>query len=71
MGEKEVIGVLSAILGLIVASPFILQAIPAFTQHLQDPTTEPPVPAIGYIVMLFVAFAVPTTPIGMFLAVSS
>jgi hypothetical protein len=74
MGKGEVIavlGVISTILGLIAASPFILQAIPAFVQHLQDPTGETLVSAIWYIILSLVAFAVPTTPLGIFLAASS
>lgn len=57
------------LLGAIAAAQYLPETIIAYFQHLQNPTADSLVTAITYIVVAFVAFAVPTSMLGAVLAV--
>lgn len=61
-------GVLGVVVGILAALPHLPGAVGAFLQHLQNPTPETLVTSVKYVVAIVVAFAVPTTLIGILIA---
>jgi len=65
----KILAVVGIIMGILSALPYLPGAIGSYFQHFQNPTSGKLVTSVKYTVALFVAFAVPTTLLGIFIAV--
>lgn len=57
------------ILSVLAVLPHLPETVLAFIQNLQNPSPDGLVTAVTYIVVAFVAFAIPTSVLGVFVAV--
>lgn len=64
-----ILGIIGVLMGVAAALPYLPGAIGAFTQHFQEPTGDTLVTSVKYVVAIVIAFAVPTTILGIFIAV--
>jgi len=62
-------GLIMTALGVLAVLPMLPGVVSAYFAHLQYPTADSFLTAVGYIVGAFIAFAIPTTLVGAALTV--